>query len=141
MPTVFDDVAYAPLNAGLPRDEVRARVSAALARVGMSGFDGKNPLNLSVGQKKRVCIATALATDNEMLVLDEPSAGLDPAGRRDLISLLSSFERTMIVASHDLPLVRDLCSRVAVMARGAVVRCGPCVEVLDDTEFLAGCGL
>jgi len=141
MPTVFDEVAYAAVNAGFDPGEVTQRTRRALELVGMSGVERRHPINLSTGQKKRVAIASVMVTDNELLVLDEPSAGLDPAGRRDLISLLRSLDRTMVIASHDLSLVEDLCDRVAVMLDGRVARTGPTAELLADAELLAGCGL
>lgn len=141
MPTVFDEVAYAAVNAGYSREEVRQRVARALATAGMSGYEEKHPANLSMGQKKRIAIASVLVTDNEILALDEPSAGLDPAGRRALIELLDSFESTMLIATHDLALVEALCDTAAVMTSGAIVRVAPLSEVLGDTAFLEACGL
>ena len=111
MPTVFDEVAFAALNAGYHKGEVRRRVAAALDAVAMAGHDGKHPANLSLGQRKRVCLAAVLVVENRILVLDEPSSGLDPAGRRSLLALLLSLETTMIVATHDLRFAERLCGR------------------------------
>ena len=141
MPTVYDEVAYAAVNAGYSPEEVDRRVAEALATVAMSGAAGKHPVNLSIGQKKRIAIASVLVTDNRILALDEPSAGLDPAGRRALIALLEALPATMLIATHDLPLVADLCDTTAVMTRGRIVRSGPTAEVLGDTELLAASGL
>ncbi len=141
MPTVFDEVAYAAVNAGYSPSEVSARVADALGRVGLSALEHKHPVNLSVGQKKRVAIASVLVTDNELLALDEPSAGLDPAGRRALIALLDAFQTTIVLATHDLPLVEALCDTVAVMRDGQVTRVGPTADVLTDEAFLEECGL
>ncbi len=141
MPTVFDEVAFAAVNARYDTEEVQRRVAAALATVGMSGYEIKHPTNLSLGQRKRVCIASVLVTDNRILVLDEPSAGLDPAGRRDLIALLASLDSTLIIATHDLDLVRQLCPEAVVLRAGKVVKTGPTAELLGDAEFLRSCGL
>ncbi len=141
MPTVFDEVAFAAVNAGHPEVEVRRRVSESLEAVGMGWAEHKSPTDLSLGQKKRVAIASVLVTDNEVLVLDEPSAGLDPRGRRELIALLDGFSCTMIIATHDLDLASRLCTRMAVMAEGRILRAGPPVEILADESFLRGAGL
>lgn len=141
MPTVYDEVAYAAVNAGYSPQDVDRRVADALRTVGMSGVEGKHPVNLSIGQKKRIAIASVLVTDNRILALDEPSAGLDPAGRRALITLLDALPATMLIATHDLPLVADLCDTTAVMTGGRIVRIGPTAEVLADADFLRQCGL
>jgi len=141
MPTVFDEVAFAAVNAGHPEDEVRRRVSDSLGAVGMAWAEHKSPADLSLGQKKRIAIASVLVTDNEILVLDEPSAGLDPRGRRELIALLDRFTCTMVIATHDLDLAAQLCSRVAVMAEGHILRLGPPADVLADESFLRDAGL
>ncbi len=141
MPSVFDEVAFAAVNAGYDTEEVRRRVSKALDTVGMSGYEDKHPTNLSLGQKKRISIASVLVTDNRILVLDEASAGLDPAGRRAIIALLDSLNSTLIIATHDLDLVRQLCREAVVLKEGKVVRTGPTAEILGDAEFLRSCGL
>lgn len=120
-PTVFDDVAFGPLHMGLPEEEVRARVERALAQVRMSAFAQRMPHHLSVGEKKRIAIATVLSMEPIILALDEPSAGLDPQGRRELIALLQRLPQTMLIASHDLELVRQVCDRALVMTTGRVV--------------------
>jgi cobalt/nickel transport system ATP-binding protein len=141
MPTVFDEVAYAAVNAGYDEETVRTRVAEALATVAMSQYADKHPINLSIGQKKRIAIASVLVTENRILVLDEPSAGLDPAGRRDLISMLDSFSATLVVASHDLDLVDRLCPDAVVLKAGSVIRTGDTPDILADTEFLSSAGL
>lgn len=141
MPTVFDEVAFAALNAGYDRDEVRKRVERTLATVGMTGSEAKHPVNLSVGQKKRVALASVLVTGNRLLALDEPSAGLDPAGRRALLALLDGFDVTMVVATHDLDLAAALCEIAVVMQGGRIVRVADLAEVLADQPFLESCGL
>ena len=124
-PTVFEDVAFGPLNMGLSDDEVRARVAWALEQVGAGQHVGRMPHHLSLGEKKRVAIATVLAMRPEILVLDEPSSGLDPKGRMALLTLLAGLPQTMLIATHDLELVRALCTRVVVLDAGRVVADGP----------------
>ena len=140
-PTVFDDVAFGPLHMGLPEAEVRARVARALARVGMEDAADRLPHHLSIGQKKRVSIATVLSMDPEIFVLDEPSAGLDPRAQRALITLLQELPQTMLVASHDLQLVRELLPRTVIMDEGLIVADGPTPALLSDRALLAAHGL
>lgn len=140
MPSVADEVAYAAINAGYDRDEIRRRVAAALAAVGLTDLEHKHPLHLSAGQKKRLAIASVLVTDNRLLALDEPSAGLDPAARRTLMDLLAHLPGTQIIATHDLDLAAALCPRAVVMAGGAVAYDGATAPLLA-AGFLAQYGL
>lgn len=141
MPTVFEDVAFGPLNLGLPPDEVERRVSRSLERVGMPHLRDRPPYKLSAGEKRAVAIATVLAMDPSVLVMDEPSTYLDHHGRRRVIELLKSFEHTRFIATHDLELVVEVCSRVLLMDRGRVVAEGPTRQVLDDEALLQAHGL
>lgn len=141
MPTVAEDVAFGPLNAGLPGDQVERRVAAALERVGMSHVRGRPPYRLSAGEKRAVAIATVLAMEPDILVMDEPSANLDPRARRRLINLLLSFEHTRIIATHDLEMVVEVCPRVIVLDGGRVVADGPTFELLDDEALMLAHGL
>jgi cobalt/nickel transport system ATP-binding protein len=134
MPTVFDEIAFGALNAGFAVEETRARVERAMAQAGVESLARKHPSNLSLGQRKRVAIASVLVTDNRVLVLDEPSASLDPAGRRSLIELLETIETTVIVATHDADLALRLCGRGVAMRRGKTVREGSVAEILADPE-------
>jgi cobalt/nickel transport system ATP-binding protein len=140
-PTVFDDVAFGPIYAGLPEVEVRARVSRALDAVGMGDYVKRVSHHLSVGEKKRITIATVLSMDAQVLVLDEPSAGLDPRARRALINLLRSLPQTILITTHDLPLVRDLCPRTVIMDGGRIVADGATAELLEDVPLLEAHGL
>ncbi|MCA9936032.1 MAG: ABC transporter ATP-binding protein [Ardenticatenaceae bacterium] len=140
-PTVFDDVAFGPLHMGLPEAEVRERVMRALAHVGMSGFEERLSHHLSIGQKKRISIATVLSMDPEILVLDEPSAGLDPRARRSLISLLRDLPLTMLVSTHDMFLVHELFPRTVIMDGGEVVADGETAVLLSDDALLERHGL
>lgn len=139
--TVFDDVAFGPLHMGLPAAEVRARVGDALAAVGMEAFASRTSHHLSVGEKKRIAIATVLSMQPEILVLDEPSAGLDPRARRMLITLLQQLEMTMLISTHDLALVAELGDQTAVMDNGQVVACGDTATILADQALLERHGL
>jgi cobalt/nickel transport system ATP-binding protein len=140
-PTVFEDVAFGPLHMGLPEDEVRARVDAALEAVRMSGYRDRLSHHLSVGEKKRIAIATVLSMQPSLLVLDEPSAGLDPRARRTLINLLRDLPITMLVSTHDMKLVQELFPRTIVMDEGRVVADGSTREILEDEELLTAHGL
>ena len=140
-PTVLEDVAYGPLYMGLPDEEVLERARRALAQVGMTGFEERSPHHLSLGQKKKVAIATVLSMEPAILALDEPTAGLDPRARRKLIHLLQDLPQTMIVSTHDIPLVRDLLPRTVVMDSGAVVADGETQAILSDGALLTAHGL
>lgn len=140
-PTVFDDVAFGPIYQGLMPNQVRERVADALAVVHMEGYGSRVSHHLSVGQKKRISLATVLSMNPEILVLDEPSAGLDPRARRDLINLLRELPQTMLVATHDLNLVRELLPRTIVMDQGRVVADGMTRDILQDEALLSAHGL
>lgn len=139
--TVFDDVAFGPLHIGLPEAEVRQRVQDALAAVGMEEYIHRSSHHLSVGEKKRIAIATVLSMEPQILVLDEPSAGLDPRARRLLINLLKRLEMTMLISTHDLALVAELGDQTAVMDNGRVVACGETAAILADQALLERHGL
>lgn len=140
-PTVFDDVAFGPLYQGLPPAEVRARVDSALAAVGMTGYGRRVSHHLSTGEKKRIAIATVLAMQPEVLVLDEPTAGLDPRARRGLIRLLRDLPLTMLVSTHDLAMVREVLPRMIILDEGRVVADGPTADLLQDRALLEAHGL
>lgn len=140
-PTVLEDVAFGPLHMGLPPAEVLRRAQAALEAVGLQGYEERTSHHLSMGEKKRVALATVLSMDPEILVLDEPSAGLDPRARRGLIQLLRELDRTMLVSTHDLPLVAELFPRTVVMDRGELVADGPTEVILRETRLLEAHGL
>ncbi|HYP40617.1 MAG TPA: ATP-binding cassette domain-containing protein [Chloroflexia bacterium] len=140
-PTVFEDVAFGPIYQGLRQAEVKARVEYALAAVHMEDYAQRVSHHLSVGEKKRIAIATVLSMQPEILVLDEPSAGLDPRARRGLINLLRELPQTILVATHDLPLVRDLCPRTVIMDGGTVVADTRTEDILADESLLNAHGL
>lgn len=140
-PTVFDDVAFGPIYQGLRQDAVRERVETALGLVHMEAYAGRVSHHLSVGEKKRIAIATVLSMNPDVLVLDEPTAGLDPRARRALIELLRELPQSMIVATHDLPMVRELLPRTIVMDHGTIVADGRTHELLSDPALLTEHGL
>ncbi len=141
MPTVYDDVAFGPMNLGLPREMIDDRVTDALERVGALGLRDRPPYRLSGGEKRAVSIATVLAMSPMVLIMDEPSSNLDPRARRRLIELLATFEHTKIIATHDLDMALDLCDRTIVLADGRVRADGPTREIFTDDDLLAECGL
>lgn len=136
-PTVFDDVAFGPIYMGLPPQVVQERVHRSLALVGLEGYATRTSHHLSVGEKKRVALATVLAMDTPILALDEPSAGLDPRARRQLINLLASLPQTMLISTHDLRLVAELCPRMVIMDEGRIVADGPTEMLLRDEALLS----
>jgi cobalt transport protein ATP-binding subunit len=140
-PTVFEDVAFGPLYMGLSEEEVRLRVKDALEAVGMLGYEGRISHHLSGGEKKQIAIATVLAMDPEILVLDEPTAGLDPRSRRRLINLLRELPQTMLVSTHDIPMAAELFERMIVIDEGRIVRDGISGQILADKNFIEAHGL
>lgn len=140
-PTVFDDVAFGPIYQGLKETEVRERVGQALEAVHMRDYARRVSHHLSVGEKKRIAIATVLSMNPEILVLDEPSAGLDPRARRSLINQLRELPQTMLVSTHDLRLVHELFSRTVIMDEGCIVADGSTLKLLNDEALLNAHGL
>ena len=141
MPTVFDDVAFGPLNMGLQAGEVRRRVADALERVGLAGFESRVPHHMSGGEKRRVAIATVIAMNPRLMVLDEPGGYLDPRGRREFIGLINDLRISKIIASHDLDLIRRTCTRCIILDGGRIVADDGVNEVLDREDLLAEHGL
>jgi len=140
-PTVFDDVAFGPLYQGLPPAEVLQRVDQALEAVHMLSYKKRVSHHLSMGEKKRIAIATVLSMHPEVLVLDEPTGGLDPRSRRSLIHLLQELPLTMLASTHDMLLVREIFPRMIVLDEGRVVADGPTQILMNDTIFLDAHGL
>jgi energy-coupling factor transporter ATP-binding protein EcfA2 len=140
-PTVWEDVAFGPQQLGKQEPELSACVQQALHQVGLIGYEDRHPSRLSHGEKRRVCLAGLLACAARVLVLDEPSSGLDPRGRRELVALLRRLPLTQVIATHDLELVVELCSRVVVLDGGMVVVEGPAAEVLNDEDLMLAHGL
>jgi len=140
-PTVEEDVAFGPQQLGLTDAEVRARVKSALAQVGLADFGHRATHHLSHGEKRRACLAGVLACEPAVLVLDEPTSDLDPRGRREFKALLRRVAATKLIATHDLELVVELCSRAIVLDKGTVVADGPVVELLNDEDLMLAHGL
>jgi cobalt/nickel transport system ATP-binding protein len=142
-PTVQEDVAFGPQQLGLEDLEIQRRTETALARVGLSLADyGRRATHhLSQGEKRRACLAGVLACEPEVLVLDEPTSDLDPRGRREFKALLRRLPCTKLIATHDLELVVELCSRALVLDQGLIVANGPVREVLNDEELMLAHGL
>ncbi len=140
-PTVFDDVAFGPIHMGLQRAEVEARVERALAQVGMAGNEQRMPHHMSLGQRKRVAIATVLSMSPTLLALDEPSAGLDPRARRGLIELLQELPLAMLVSTHDMRMVAEVFPRTIVLSQGRIVADAATTTLLADVDLLERYGL
>ncbi|MGW2898378.1 energy-coupling factor ABC transporter ATP-binding protein [Streptomyces sp. NPDC001212] len=136
MPTVREDVAFGPAAAGLKGPELETRVTTALERVGMRDFADRPPHHLSFGQRRRVAVATVLAMEPEILVLDEPSSNLDPASRRELADILRALDVTVLMVTHDLPYALELCPRSLVLSDGVIVADGPTGELLSDDALM-----
>lgn len=136
MPSVAEDVAFGPANFGVRGEALTRRVREALDRVGMAEHADRSPLHLSGGQRRRVALATVLACEPEILVLDEPSSNLDPVARRELAEVLLGLNATMLMVTHDLPYALQLCPRSIVLDDGEVVADGPTRELLGDPDLL-----
>ncbi len=135
-PTVFDDVAFGPLNMGFDKERVRHRVESALEIVGLKGFEGRPAHHLSEGEKKRVALATVLAMDSEILVFDEPTDNLDPTGSRLLIERIRLIHQTKIIVTHHLSVVLDLCERAVLLRGGRKTQDLPIHELLKNRDLL-----
>lgn len=139
--TVFDDVAFGPINQGLPAAEVKERVTAALAAVGLTGYERRVPHHLSGGEKRRVGLATIYAMAPEVMLLDEPTSHLDPRGRREVLQLLQAFPGTKLIATHDFELALEVAGRVVLLHQGRIRANGDTKKVLTDEALLKANGL
>jgi energy-coupling factor transporter ATP-binding protein EcfA2 len=139
--TVEEDVAFGPMQLGLPAVEVSRRVADALAAVHLTGHEKRTPYHLSLGEKKRVCLAGVWACQPLILVFDEPTANFDPRGRREFIQLCRSFPATKLIASHDLEMILALCGRVILMDEGRIIADGETRSVLSDECLMLAHGL
>ena len=140
-PTVFEDVAFGPLNLGLSDDEARQRVRDSLTSVGLAGYEPRSTLRLSLGERKRVCLAGVFACQPSVLALDEPFSSLDPRARRTLIGILKKFPGSQIIATHDLDVVVDLCHRVLLLDAGQLRAAGPTADILGNAALMERHGL
>lgn len=134
--TVGEDVAYGPSYQGLDQVLIKERVKSALTAVQLEGFENRHPFHLSGGEKKRASIATVLSMEPDYLVLDEPTSGMDPKSRRELFTLLKTLPQTLILATHDLPMVYEIADRVILLNRGQVIADGETAKILSDHDLL-----
>ena len=141
MSTVFDDVAFGPLNLGFSDEEIKTLVEKSLETVGMLSVKDRPPYHLSGGEKRRIAIASVLSMSPNVLAMDEPSSDLDPKSRRKLIELLKSFEHTKIIASHDLDLIAEVCERTLVIFKGKVEADDATSEIFKNKNLLKRCSL
>jgi len=139
--TVREDIAFGPLNLGLPRDEIENRIAEALQAVGMSGTELRSPHQLSLGERKRICLAGVLACRPDVLIMDEPTASLDPRSRRQFLGLMRDCPAAQLIATHDLELVLESCSRVLVLNHGRLQADGPPRQILAQTSLMEQHGL
>lgn len=143
-PTIYEDIAFGPRNMGLPESEVRARVMDALEKVGLRGLENKAPHRLSEGQKKRAALATVLAMDPKILVLDEPTSNLDGRGFSSIVRILRELKeegKTLIVATHDLELARRLADEILILNSGRVLAHAPANDILSQRKLLIDSGI
>jgi cobalt/nickel transport system ATP-binding protein len=140
-PTVYEDVAFGPTQFGLDKNAIRATVAKSLSQAGLEGFEHRSPHHLSIGEKRRVCLAGILACDPKVLALDEPTTSLDPRAKRGLHEILKALPVTKVIATHDLEMVVALCSRTIVLDNGLIVADGPTSELLGNEELMLKHGL
>ncbi len=140
-PTVFEDVAFGPQQFGLGERELKEAVTKALEVTSLLGHENRSPHHLSSGEKRRVCLAGVLACEPRVLALDEPTSNLDPRGKRNLIQTLKSISATKVIATHDLEMVVELCSRTIVLDQGLIVADGPTHHLLGDEQLMLAHGL
>ena len=141
MSTVFDDVAFGPINMGISEEQVRERVKWALRQVGLDGYEERCPHHLSVGEKKKVSVATTLSMKPEILLFDEPTSNLDPCARRKMIEMLKGLQATKIIASHDIDMLLKICDKAILLDDGRVVANGKTEDILTNIELLNEHGL
>lgn len=141
MPTVEEDVAFGPKNMKLPENEINRRVTAALQAVGCGSLRNRPGFQLSGGQKRAIAISTILSMEPSVMIMDEPTSNLDIRARRHVINLLKNFDHTLLIATHDLALVRELCPRTLLMTDGIIAGDGSTEDILDNIELMRQAGL
>jgi len=140
-PTVFEDIAFGPLNLELPDEEIKRRVKESLLQVGLPGFEDRSPHHLSYGEMKRISLATLFAMKPEILALDEPTSNLDPKTRRKILEILKNYSGTLIITTHDLEAVLELSNRAILLYKGEIVKDGKTVEIISDENLMNKCDL
>jgi cobalt/nickel transport system ATP-binding protein len=141
MPTLFDDVAFGPLNMGLDSQQVRERVSLALAEVGLAGLSERAPHHLSAGQKRAAAIATVLSMSPKIITLDEPDGSLDPRNRDNLVKLLAGLSQTLVIATCNMDFASAVANKAAVIDGGRVIASGSAKEIMSDSKLMTNHGL
>jgi cobalt/nickel transport system ATP-binding protein len=141
MPRICDDLAFGPRNMGLDETEVTRRVDAALDGLGIAALRSRSPLRLSGGEKRLAALAAVLTMEPQVMLLDEPTAFLDPRSRRVLAAVLRGLPHTKLIATHDIPFAAELCSQVILLKDGVLRAQGPAAELLNDPELMEECGL
>ncbi|MBO5521783.1 MAG: ABC transporter ATP-binding protein [Eubacterium sp.] len=136
MPTVYEDMIFAPLNYGVSKEETEARVDAVLEKLGLQDLKHRHNHKISGGEKRMAAIATILAMQPEMILMDEPTAALDPYNRRIVINTIRELPQTKLITSHDLDMILDTCDRVILLSGGKIAADGPAQEILRDKELL-----
>ena len=136
MPTVYEDMIFGPRNYGLSKEETDRRVDAVLAQLGLQSLKHRHNHKISGGEKRMAAIATILAMEPEMILMDEPSTALDPVNRRTVINTINRLPQTKLIASHDLDMILDTCQRVILLSHGAIAADGDAETILRDKELL-----
>ena len=136
MPTVYEDMIFGPRNYGLSKEEAEARVDRVLEHLGLQDLKYRYNHKISGGEKRMAAIATILAMEPEVILMDEPSTALDPVNRRTVIHTIQSLPQTKLIASHDLDMILDTCERVILLSHGTIVADGDCEIILRDKELL-----
>ncbi|MDI6788595.1 MAG: ABC transporter ATP-binding protein [Planctomycetota bacterium] len=141
MPTVFDDIAFGLINLGLKESQITESVNSVLSRFGLQGYEQKSPHHLSLGEKKKIALAGILVMNPEILVLDEPTANLDPRGRREFMELILNIPATKVIASHDLDMISRTTHRAVVMNKGKIITIGHTADIIKNHSLLSDNGL
>lgn len=141
MSTVFDDIAFGPINMGLSKEEVHKKVKLALKKVGLDGYEDRCPHHLSFGEKKKISVATVLSIEPEILLLDEPTSNLDPCARRKMIDMLVNLSSTKLIASHDIEMLLEICDRCILLDHGKIAADGEVEDILTNINLLREHGL
>ncbi len=136
MPTVYEDMIFGPRNYGLSKEETDRRVDAVLAQLGLQDLKHRHNHKISGGEKRMAAIATILAMEPEMILMDEPSTALDPVNRRTVINTINRLPQTKLIASHDLDMILDTCQRVILLSHGTIIADGDAETILRDKVLL-----